>query len=194
MRELQAIKTYVEQLYTTKAYTELVYHNLKHTQQVVKRVQEMAMFYGLDQQDQFIVSTAAWFHDCGHLFGETTLHEEKSVAIMKSYFENKEIAQVTIKAIEECIMVTKPGAVPKTLLQKIIADADTYHVGTTEFTNCDENVWRELELRTKKPVLSKIEKSIKFLEEHVFHTDYCKSKITKIKNYNYCKLKRKTRE
>ena len=43
-----------------------VYHNLGHTQSVVKAATEIANHYQLDEKDFFIVTTAAWFHDAGY--------------------------------------------------------------------------------------------------------------------------------
>ena len=37
-------------------------------------------------------------------------------------------------------------AVPSTLVEQIICDADTYHLGTEDFLHLDKLVWQELEL------------------------------------------------
>ncbi|MBL7867193.1 MAG: HD domain-containing protein [Flavobacterium lindanitolerans] len=175
--ELENISNYVENIYRDYGCSYLLYHNLDHTKQVVFRAKEIAQHCNLNGCDRFIVLAAAWFHDIGHLCGDIALHEEKSVEIMREYFKGKPIDDHIIACVEACIMATKMPVAPSNLLEEILCDADTFHLGTSDFFETDKCVWDEMELRTGEPVTYRIEKSIGFLTSHKFFTPYCQKKL-----------------
>lgn len=187
--ELSKIEGYVRNLYENFGRSELLYHNLEHTEQVVKHAVEIAEYYNIDADREFVLLASAWFHDCGHLFGAFELHEEKSVEIMHEYFVGSSIDQDTVLYIEACIMATKMPVYPQNLLEEILCDSDTYHLGTTSFTAIDQFVWNELELRLGLIVECKMEKSIDFLSKHQFFTSYCQQKLGARKTQNLSCLK-----
>ena len=107
---------------------------------------------------------AAWFHDTGHLNGAPEGHEERSVQIMKEFLATKGIEEKIITEISICIRGTKMPAVATTLVEQIICDADTYHLGTKDFLHFDKLVWQEMELRLKRSIHNKVQRSLLFLE------------------------------
>src|ERR1700674_4161697 len=78
-------ESFVRELFEKNQSDALVYHNIEHTEKVVERVKEIAANYDLSERDQFILYTAAWFHDTGHLFADPSVHELKSVDLMKDF-------------------------------------------------------------------------------------------------------------
>ncbi|SHM77607.1 HD domain-containing protein [Chitinophaga sp. CF418] len=184
---------YVVDLFTRLASTSLVYHNLSHTERVVARSMEIADHYGLNGKDRFILSIAAWFHDTGHLVADIELHEQAGVRLMKSFFIDKEIDEALIDTISECIMATKWPPAPKTLLEEIICDADTYHFGTKEFEITDELVKKEFQLRTKKNYANWCNDTLRLLKAHRFFTSYCRDKLVDGKEANIAYLEAKIR-
>ncbi|MET3886194.1 hypothetical protein [Niastella sp. OAS944] len=76
---------YVKELFYNHGNPHLVYHNLEHTQAVVRHVYEIADHYQLNDQERFVLQTAAWFHDTGYLLGEAERHEETSVVVMRLF-------------------------------------------------------------------------------------------------------------
>jgi len=184
---------YVVDLFTRLASTYLVYHNLSHTERVVTHAMEIADHYGLNEKDRFILSVAAWFHDTGHLITDIALHEQASVRLMKSFFVDKEIDEVLIDSISGCIMATKWPTAPKTLLEEIICDADTYHFGTKEFEITDELVKKEFQLRTHKNYTHWCNDTLMLLKAHHFFTAYCRDKLGKGKEANIAYLEAKIR-
>ena len=155
--------------------------------QVVERAKEIAHRYNLNIHNRFVLLASAWFHDTGHLCGELELHEERSVEIMQNYFKQTSIPETIVLHIERCIMATKMPVNPQTLLEQILCDADTFHVGTSEFCLIDQCVWNELELRLGNPIQCKIEKSILFLRSHQFFTSYCQQELQNGKDRNLYK-------
>ncbi|MFS8082007.1 MAG: Pycsar system effector family protein [Ginsengibacter sp.] len=187
------IDEYVTGLYDSIPTKNLVFHNLSHTKMVVKRTQEIAGHYNVSEKEMFILFSAAWFHDSGYLFGGPKNHEEMSNNVMKKFLEEEKIDEEVIGEISGCIMATKAPREPKNLLQQIICDADTYHLGTKDFKETNNQMWEEQNLRSdhEDPIAFK-EHTIQMLENHQFYTNYCKQLLNKRKNKNIKKLKEKT--
>jgi HD superfamily phosphodiesterase len=185
---LSDITTYVEGLFQAHRCHYLLYHNLDHTRRVVHHAKEIASQYALDDHSFFVLLAAAWFHDTGQVMGDAEGHEEKSVQIMRSFLTGKGIDEKAVNDISCCIRATKMPAVPTTLLEQVICDADTYHLGTKDFPRIDSLVWEEIEQRLNKIVSNKPQKSLSFLENHKFFTSYCQQLLSTGKEENIALL------
>jgi HD superfamily phosphodiesterase len=186
------IEEYVTGLFDQIEDPILVFHNLEHTQHVVKRTKEIAGHYEITDDEMFILFAAAWFHDTGHLFTAPAKHEEMSCEIMRKYLAGKIEDENIIAQIEACIMATKFPRVPKNLLQQIICDADTYHFGTKEFKTTNKHAFKEHYLRTGENDPEKFnEETIQMLQTHQFYTDYAKQLLNERKLKNMKKLQNK---
>ncbi len=185
------IESYVTSLFEKEKSKGLYYHNLDHTKQVVARTKEIAAHYNVSEKEILILYAAAWFHDTGYLFTQASEHEEKSVEVMRSYLESMIDDQEIISAAEDCIMATKPPQRPQNLLEQIICDADTYHLGTKSFKESNKLIRKERSV-TKDVAITKtewIQATINFMEKHKFHTSYCKDLLDAKKQENIRKLK-----
>ena len=159
------IEEYVTGLFEQMHEPALVFHNLEHTQNVVKRTKEIAGHYKVTEDEMLILFTAAWFHDTGHLFTEPSKHEEMSCEIMRKFMTGKVDDEKIIDQVEACILSTKFPRNPKNLLQQIICDADTYHFGTKDFRNTNKRAFEEQSLRSGENDPAKFnEETIKMLE------------------------------
>ena len=181
---LELVKKFVSQLFTNADTSSLLYHTIRHTEQVVKHAQEIADHYKLSTHSNFVVLSAAWFHDTGMLSGDITGHEERSVKIMEDFFTDKNIDTTIVSTIAQIILATKTTVVPVTQLEKILCDADTWYAGTTDFHRLDTLLWSEYELKTNHPVKNQISKSLQFLQSHQFYTDYCIRQLSEGKKKN----------
>ena len=85
----------------------LVFHNLDHTETVVRKVNEIAGHYDLSEEDMMIVCIAAWFHDTGYLLEKSENHEFKSIELMKEFMLEQKINEDIIIKIEACILSTR---------------------------------------------------------------------------------------
>ena len=178
----ERIAANVTSAYDAQDVPHYPYHNLAHSQEVVKRCQEIGGYYSIGAREMFTLVAAGWFHDIGHLYGPIEGHEERGVTIMQKYLGN--VPRELTDEIAVCIMATKLPSHPVSLSEQIICDADTYHFGTPFFRETDPLVHREMELRKHVPPGHWSEKTLLLLQKHVFFTEYCKNFLAKGKEDN----------
>ena len=185
------IEDYVTALFEWLLHPTLIFHNLQHTQNVVKRTKEISAQYNLSGERKFILLSAAWFHDCGHLFTNPENHEMMSCKVMNQFMKEYVKDKSIITKISECIMATKFPRDPKNLLEKIICDADTYHLGTEEFEDMNKRMLEETKVKKgASAVVNFKEETIKILISHRFYTEYCRKLLDSKKLKNLRKLLR----
>lgn len=186
---------FVTGLFNDNKNANLVFHNLEHTRDVVERTKEIAGHYYLSEDDMLAVYIAAWFHDTGYLFTDAANHEEKSVELMQDFMKANVPDEKLAATIESCILATRPPGRHDNLLEEIICDADTYHLGTKAFKEADKKVWEEYNLTGT--IISEKEwtsKTITLLNGHQFYTKYCIDLLEKGKQKNMKKLNKKLNE
>jgi predicted metal-dependent HD superfamily phosphohydrolase len=187
---LGKVKLFVTELFSQRNLPFLKYHNFRHTETVVDRANEIADYYAISDTEKFCLTSAAWFHDTGHLFNELADHEQAGVDLMTSFLKSSFVDNDLIVQISDCILVTKIPSDPKNAIERILCDADTYHFGTKEFRLTDPKIYEEMEARLGLRIENKANKSIKLLESHRFFTDYCQDLLNKGKQENIDFLKR----
>ena len=186
------IEDYVIGLFGQMHSPALIFHNLDHTESVVKRTKEIAGHYDISENDMLILFAASWFHDTGYLFTEPAKHEEMSCEIMKKFMADLIDDEQLIQAIEACIMATKSPRNPQTMLQQILCDADTYHLGTKEFKSMNKKAYKEA--KERNPDIDKLQfrkGTLEMMKSHQFYTSYCKDELEKRKKKNIKKLTKK---
>lgn len=181
----QQVQAYVTRLFEDFQTPQLAYHNLAHTEAVVAHTLEIAKDYLVSERERFILFAAAWFHDTGHLFAPPEGHEAVSVCVMNGFFMfRKSVSNEALMAMAQCIMATRMPTNPDSLLEEIICDADTYHLGTSEFSKMNELVHQEALFRTPNNADDWQSSSIRLLRSHRFYTEYCRKKLSEGKAQN----------
>lgn len=193
---LQQISDHVHSYFAAHAQPALLYHNMPHTAEVVEATKNIAGHYNLNDRDFFIVVTAAWFHDTGYLKNGSEQHEDKSAALAEGYLKSVGVNEADILEIKKCIVSTKMPQRPVSLLEKIICDADLFHLGTSEFKAKSKLIKKEIEALNNIKIDPDEwrQKNLALLEAHEYHTDYCRSLLNKTKADQIDKLKRKQQE
>jgi predicted metal-dependent HD superfamily phosphohydrolase len=186
------VESFVTELYEKNQTDKLAFHNLEHTEKVVEHAREIGSQYELSERDQFVLYTAAWFHDTGHLFTDPSRHEMRSVELMKDFLTKYTPEEGLLTEIGDCILATRMPRNPQSTLQMIICDADTYHLGTKEFKTTNKQIRKEYENRDlPSPAAGWKRSTLDFMESHVFYTDYCKNLLAEGKRQNTEKLRKK---
>ncbi|GAA3636095.1 Pycsar system effector family protein [Flavivirga jejuensis] len=181
---------YVIQYLNENLDNKFVYHNLSHTQDVVKKTNELAELSNLKKADKTILLLSAWFHDTGYTKSIKD-HEAESVKIANDFFKNHNVSENDIKNISDLILATKMGYEPKNQLEKIIRDADCAHIGSKKFDNVTELLRKEWELACDKQLSEEewLSMNIDFLSNnHRFYTNEASAKWDKVKSKNLSQL------
>jgi len=176
--------------------TKLFYHNYAHTRNVLDKSKRIADHYQLDDRNFFIVCAAACFHDMGQFIKYGEGHEEKSVELAQAFLTSIGVSKEDITAIEKCILATALPQKPASLNEQIICDADLYNLGTDYFKEQNKVLKREAEAVSGNIIdgLAWRASSISILENHAYHTDYCKLLLNKTKEENLNWLKNRQEE
>jgi predicted metal-dependent HD superfamily phosphohydrolase len=189
------VQEYAQSAFDFRKDKLLLYHNLAHTQNVVKAATRIAHHYRLNERDLFIVTTAAWFHDIGYL-DDFDHHEIKGVEIAVSFLRKQGVNEEVTLAVSNCILATRMPQSAKTRLEEIVCDADMFQLGSDEFMVNNKLLRKEIEAK-KKVTISKEEwrqNTILFLESHSYYTDYCRSLLNGKKKEILERLKSKASE
>jgi predicted metal-dependent HD superfamily phosphohydrolase len=189
---LQQVKKFVLSYYKAHSDPKFTYHNINHTYDVVSAAKKIADHYQLDDRDYFAVLVAAWFHDIAYSSGAEN-HEEKGVVIATDFLRGFDLDDELIQLISGCILATKLPQSPADILQSIICDADLFHLGTSDFREKTKLLRKEFNTLNGTDI-SKADwrkKTIQLMEEHEYHTDYCRLLLNETKQSNLDELKRK---
>ena len=185
-------ESFVRKLFADNPRENLIYHNLQHTEEVVDHVYEISSHTDIDALGRAKTIIAAWFHDTGHLFVEPARHEQKSVEIFLDFVKSFDPEPEFADSVSDCILSTKSPRSPKNIMEQIMCDADTYHLGTKEFKKTNKDLKKENRLRNLDSLVEDWDRnSLIFLEKHVFYTSYCLNMLTEGKQKNIRSLKKK---
>lgn len=189
---LEQAKDYVLNFYRSHDTSKLLYHNLGHTEDVVAAAIKIANHYQLDDDDFFVVMASVWFHDLGYMI-DLNIHEEKGAELAAKYFHDHGVDQKLIDEITGCVLATRMPQEPKNLLEQIVCDSDLFHLGTDKFEEKDKQLRKEINLLHNIDLTKEQwhEKTVKFMEEHSYHTDYAQLLLNNEKQKNLELIKEK---
>jgi len=186
------VEKHVIDYFNTHQDSKLVYHNLQHTKDVVKASHQISNHYQLNDEDFFIVTAAAWFHDTGY-FEDALNHEVKGAELATNYLKLLAVNKEVIDKVAGAILSTRIPQKPTNQLEDILCDADLFHLGTEDFRKKGKLMHKEAELLYGKDISKKEwrKKDIQFLESQHYHTDYTKLLLDDQKQKNIDKIKSK---
>ncbi|MBC6999037.1 Pycsar system effector family protein [Cytophaga sp. FL35] len=193
---LSKTEDFATDILVNKLDSNFLYHNLRHTQRVVKSSKELLQFYNLNEKESDAVVVAAWLHDTGYTKG-TENHERSSCEIAKVFLREQECSEEFTQEVCDLIMATVRNHEPQNLLEEIMRDADSSHLGQTSYADTSEMLREELSLLGIADYSPKEwrKTNIKmFQTEHRFYTDYAKSNWQEGKDGNLKKLVKKIKK
>lgn len=193
---IQETEQFVIDLLSEKLDKNFVYHNIAHTQRVVEKSLELIEGEGFSEEQQQVLTLAAWFHDVGYTVNPEN-HEEESIKIAADFLKNKEVKEGVIDEVSKLIASTKMGAKPVTKLEKVLRDADCSHVGSKNYTDFNELLRKERELVSERKIktVEWDDSNLDFLTKHRFYTSKASKLWEKQKSKNIAQLlKRKQKE
>ncbi len=154
MTLVQKASLFIENLFKDKLSSAFLYHNYKHTQEVVTNAEAIANAEGINEHDKEILLVACWFHDSGYT-EDINFHEEKSCEIAEAFLKGENLDENFIHRVKMLIMSTKICNTPKNHLEEIIRDADSSHLASPDYFTYAENLKKNGSKHWKKILAEK---------------------------------------
>jgi predicted metal-dependent HD superfamily phosphohydrolase len=161
-KRLDAVKAY-----SAEHMPRLAYHNYAHVEDVVKACHRMAYFEGVSPADRELLITAAYLHDIIYV-PFTKYNEEKSARTAAEILPGFGYGADEVEAVKSMIMATKLPQTPKSLIERILCDADLDNLGREDFLPKCEAVRTELGIGDR---LAWFQGTLKLLAGHLYHTE-----------------------
>ncbi len=189
VREAEA---YVLALFGKDLDPGLTYHTADHTRFVARGAEAIGKEDGLDDHTLAIARLAAWFHDVGYAY-DTRDHESKSAEIASSFLADKQISEEDTAAVLHCIEATRIPQDPGSEAARVVCDADMLHLAAPDYFDHIERLRQERKyIEGRKITKQELDRvSIKFFDNHQYHTRYGKQVLQEGKEKNYAMIEEK---
>ena len=169
---------------------KFTFHTLEHTLRVVGQAELIGKQEGLNENEMAAVLVAAWFHDSGYLI-QLENHEEASIELLRSFFNENREKPDFVALVETCILVTKRDREPQNHCEKVILDADISHIADENFIIISKKLRKErsnCEERVISP-LDYWQETLLFLEKQQFYTAFAQTEFQPEKERNIARVK-----
>lgn len=182
---LKETELYIKRFYKDHATKDYKFHNINHTCNVVKAANKIIKHEKISEDEKFIINLACYFHDTGYYI-DLRNHEEKSKEIALDFLNQYNLEATVISSIINCIEATKMPQNPQNQIEKIVCDADLYHLSTEDFLDSSYRLYKEWD----KLGIKKLKKneylniSLKFMIDHTYFTAYGQQYLEEKKNQN----------
>lgn len=154
--------------------TNLHYHCLDHTIEVVDAVDTICVGENLSTEEYLILKAAAVLHDIGFVRSPDK-HEEHSVEIARQWLPKYGFNDSMIEEICCCIASTKMGFKANNKLQQLLIDADLFYLGTNNYFKHAESLKEEFVFLGREFDNSEwLDVQIDFLNQHQYYRTYAK--------------------
>ena len=179
------IENYVRALLNAEPVSQRPFHNLKHTEQVVQKCEELASFYDITKRDKEVLITAAWFHDTGYRHVRIN-HEEESIKIAFAFLKKFKVTSELLLNVKKLILGTKLPTNPTSLLQEILCDADQAHLASTDYMQWASLLCQELRKHDGLDIDDQDWniQNISFFQSHHYFTEFAKTRWENQKQKN----------
>ncbi len=177
---------------TTQLPSMLFYHSYEHTLDVEIIATQIAENENLDEVEVKLIRTAALYHDLGFIYQHEN-NEELAMRMAKEKLPPFDYSNVQIELVQKMIQSTRAGFKPQNNYDKILADADHDYFGREDYFEISDKLREEFIFFGQEfTELEWIQFQLNYLEnEHVFWTNWSKTKRFDKKNENILKLKTK---
>ncbi|HUS01477.1 MAG TPA: HD domain-containing protein [Chitinophagaceae bacterium] len=167
----------------------LTYHSVEHTLDLLEQCERIALEEGItNERELLLLKVAALYHDCGFL--ETySEHEKKGCEIFLEDAADFDFNDKEKNTICGLIMATRIPQQPRTLMEKVICDADLDYLGRRDFFKIGDSLRREfLHYKIVHNNYEWEKLQLKFLQNHKYHTKASQKQREPGKQRNLSKL------
>ena len=187
--DYQGAKEYILNRLSKELPAKRTYHSFEHTMDVYSTVIDIGEKEGVTGEDMELLKLAALYHDCGFIVQDHD-HEIAGCRIMKEKLIDLGYSEEATKKVCSMVMCTKIPQSPKTLLERIICDADLDYLGRNDFFLIGDTLFEELKVYGVLKTLDEWnEIQVKFLEAHSYCTETNRTSRTEKKAENLQRVK-----
>ncbi|MDQ3110817.1 MAG: HD domain-containing protein [Bacteroidota bacterium] len=169
--DFTAASVYILARLANELSTDYYYHNIAHTLDVVAATERLAVSEGItDPETLLLLKTAALYHDTGFLevYPDNELNGARIAAETLPEFG---YSQEQIEIISRLILATVLKAVPSTLEESIVKDADLDYLGRNDYKLLSLRLKQEWEHQGMHKTMPEwYELQINFLSSHHYYT------------------------
>lgn len=122
---------------------DVVYHDITHSINVEKAAIRFAKLEGIDNESLLLLQTAVLYHDAGFIL-KYNENEEFAAEMAEFNLPRFGYTQEQIEIITGIIRSTAMHMQPKTLLEKIMGDADHDYLGRADYYNVVNKLRKEM--------------------------------------------------
>jgi predicted metal-dependent HD superfamily phosphohydrolase len=190
-RLVQQAKALAEQIFADNVFSTYPFHNLAHTQNVVEAAHLIGKQCELSDDELELVLVAAWLHDVGYKGGAEN-HEQESAKLASALLSKLDIPHKKIKLVVDAILATRVPQSPKTMIDKVLCDADLYHLSSSSYSSKGDLLREEWKATGFKEMTDQewIQHNLEFMENHRYHTPYGQTILEEGKRKNIKHLKK----
>lgn len=184
-------RAFAEKIFGDTSFEDRPFHNLDHTRDVVDAAKEIALHTELTESEHESVILAAWLHDIGYLHGEGG-HEEKAADQARELLQKWGASRDKVVEVVDAILATRMPQQPKSIVGKVLCDADLYHLASESCTEKSDLLRKEWQAHGKTNPSDDewLLKNIEFMEGHRYHTAYGQTVLQAGKRKNIKRLRR----
>lgn len=163
----------------------LLYHNAAHSREVRDISLRWATAEGLDSaHDRLLIEIAALYHDLGFL----KCYEQNEIIGARMALDKMKtfsFSDQDCQCVHDMIMATQMPQNPKTLMEKILCDADLDNLGRSDFMKNTDALYLERQhFGYQESKLAWYRDAYKLVSKHQFHTHAARSLRDDQKNLN----------
>jgi predicted metal-dependent HD superfamily phosphohydrolase len=188
---IRKARAFAEIVFKDRTFESRPFHNLAHTRDVVAAAQEIGNHIDLTEDEMESAIIAAWLHDIGYLEGEGD-HEKKAAEKSKELLLSWGAPHRKVLEVAEAILSTKIPQQPKSIVSKVICDADLFHLSTEGCTEQSDKLREEWQKVGKRSMTDKewLKQNLEFLENHHYQTPYGQTILQEGKKRNIKKIRK----
>lgn len=189
---IRKARAFAENVFCDASFENRPFHNIQHTRDVVTATEEIGNHIDLTEDEMESALIAAWLHDIGYVNGKGD-HERNAADKARELLSSWGVSHKKILEITEAILATKVPQQPRSLVSKVLCDADLYHLSTEECARQSEKL-RDEWMRAEKKIMSDDEwvaHNLAFLENHRYHTAYGQTVLQEGKKRNIKKIRKR---
>lgn len=151
---------------------QLCFHTIDRVRDIVHAVTNLSEQYTLTAEDKFVVKCAAYFQDIGYLFEGVKGTRQKSISVARCFLQEHLVTESVIKKVEMCILATRPSKKPENLLEELVVDAVSFHLGSKSFVDLNQRMYLEVNYRKNQVIDERIWYALTliFLRNHTYFT------------------------